>query len=433
MKDVVESSSLSSTSDKAVARTRKTHKKSRSGCRNCKLRRVKCDEKRPMCGKCADFDVTCNYNTSIPDLQPCSGAVDGISADPMLQKSPFSANDHVLNMINLYLDADVSTPSESFKALGSREVDRLNRFQSRTILTVGNKGTARYFRKEMMHLACNHRFLMHLVQAMTAQHDRFLTGKAISGQSEDENYHMSQGIKGVQTRLSRPIRPEDRDALFISASLLGVMTFFAMEAKSIEHVWPLADGDLSWVNLSDGKKTIWRATNPLRRDSVWRPMAEMYEHDFMSSEKGPGCVLSVFDHLCSERDGSIAALANPYHKSAQYLISLLGLELTDSTWIRFLAFICQVDPPWKELLAAKDPWALLMLAYWFMKICRGAWWASTRAIVQGQAICVYLERYHADDALLQMAIPLPKQEFEAAQSEGLGGLDHSICGSRHIS
>jgi len=385
-----------------------------------------------MCGKCTDFGVTCNYNTSIPDLQPCSGAADGVSPDSTLDKFSLSANEHVLNMVNIYLDADVGSPSESFKALGFKEMDRLNRFQSRTILSVGNKATARYFRKEMMHLACNHRFLMHLVQSMTAQHDRYLAGKAISGQSEDENYHMSQGINGVQTRLSHPIRPEDRDALFIAASLLGVMTFFAIEAKSIEHVWPLADGDLSWVSLSDGKKVVWRATNPLRRDSVWRPVAEMYERDFGSREKGPACVLSVFDHLCSEREGSIAALTNPYHKTAQYLISLLDLELTDSTWIRFLAFICHVDPPWKELLGARDPWALLMLAYWFMKICRGAWWASTRAIVQGLAICVYLERYHADDALLQMAIPLPKQEFEAAQREGFGGFDH-ICDSGHIS
>lgn len=380
-----------------------------------------------MCEKCISFGVTCNYNTLIPDLQPNTGAADELGIDQLsdehLVSVGLSANGHVLNMVNIYLNVDVEGDAALQKDLTSNDMDRLNRFQTRTITTMGTKSTARLYRKEMIHLAFNHRYLMHLVQSMTALHDRFLAGKAIAKQTPDENYHMAQGLRGVQAKLSRPLRAEDRDALFVSASLIGVITFFHIEAESIHDVWPLSDSDLSWVSLSDGKKAIWRATNPLRTDSVWRPIAELYERDFMSAQHvTPTHVLSPFDHLCTEKDGSIEALINPYHKSAKFLISLLGLEMNDATWIRFLAFICHVDPPFKQLLEAKDPWALLMLAYWFMKICRGAWWASTRAVIQGQAICLYLERYHSDDQDLQKAIPLAKKELESAQSEGWGGI-----------
>ncbi|CAG8923629.1 unnamed protein product [Penicillium salamii] len=37
------------------------HKRSRSGCYTCRLRRKKCDENHPTCGACANLQVQCNY------------------------------------------------------------------------------------------------------------------------------------------------------------------------------------------------------------------------------------------------------------------------------------------------------------------------------------------------------------------------------------
>jgi hypothetical protein len=66
----------------------KSHKKSRLGCGNCKLRSVKvsnkvhdpsvrthvdygpqCDEDKPECKKCISYGVRCNYNAKSSDLQ----------------------------------------------------------------------------------------------------------------------------------------------------------------------------------------------------------------------------------------------------------------------------------------------------------------------------------------------------------------------------
>jgi hypothetical protein len=49
-------------------RQRRAHKKSRRGCSSCKLRRVKCDERRPACHKCRDFGVACSYDGKISAL-----------------------------------------------------------------------------------------------------------------------------------------------------------------------------------------------------------------------------------------------------------------------------------------------------------------------------------------------------------------------------
>ncbi|KAI0127075.1 hypothetical protein BJ170DRAFT_428517 [Xylariales sp. AK1849] len=44
-----------------VKPTRRPHKKSRTGCRNCKSRRLKCDEVQPRCGNCAKQGTLCDY------------------------------------------------------------------------------------------------------------------------------------------------------------------------------------------------------------------------------------------------------------------------------------------------------------------------------------------------------------------------------------
>ncbi|TGO20364.1 hypothetical protein BPAE_0303g00080 [Botrytis paeoniae] len=41
--------------------TRRSHKKSRKGCTACKLKHLKCDERRPNCGNCQDRGMTCTY------------------------------------------------------------------------------------------------------------------------------------------------------------------------------------------------------------------------------------------------------------------------------------------------------------------------------------------------------------------------------------
>lgn len=40
---------------------RRAHRKSRTGCKNCKLRRTKCDEVKPACTSCLRFNITCSY------------------------------------------------------------------------------------------------------------------------------------------------------------------------------------------------------------------------------------------------------------------------------------------------------------------------------------------------------------------------------------
>ncbi|XPS69862.1 hypothetical protein M3J09_002114 [Ascochyta lentis] len=52
--------------------TRRSHRKSRAGCKNCKTRRIKCDETKPECGNCKRRQVHCDFAKPAvaPSLHP---------------------------------------------------------------------------------------------------------------------------------------------------------------------------------------------------------------------------------------------------------------------------------------------------------------------------------------------------------------------------
>ncbi|KAK7722099.1 hypothetical protein SLS64_000035 [Diaporthe eres] len=62
---------------------KRPHRKSRLGCRNCKARKVKCDEAKPRCRNCSLRKDTCNYpapQNAAPAVQPSSSS--GTAAAP---------------------------------------------------------------------------------------------------------------------------------------------------------------------------------------------------------------------------------------------------------------------------------------------------------------------------------------------------------------
>ncbi|KAK4672800.1 hypothetical protein QC763_106220 [Podospora pseudopauciseta] len=71
---------------------RRSHKKSRAGCLECKRRHVKCDEQRPKCIICTLSGRDCSYASPVTDGAPVSFAGDRVAVSPpgSLSGSPMS-------------------------------------------------------------------------------------------------------------------------------------------------------------------------------------------------------------------------------------------------------------------------------------------------------------------------------------------------------
>jgi hypothetical protein len=185
------------------------------------------------------------------------------------------------------------------------DLERLGRFQRRMILTVGTPISAQE-QKEMMKLTCVHPFLMHLVQTITAIHDRYLCASSSAKQIMTETYHCAQAAAIVNRKLSTPIQPCDRDALWTAVTLISVIAFSSMEASRPEEAWPLkssSSSDLEWLRMSYGKKVIWEIADPLRNGGVFHKLASHCLQQYLlsiESMPAPEFLLPVFIDLCKK-------------------------------------------------------------------------------------------------------------------------------------
>lgn len=249
---------------------------------------------------------------------------------------------------------------------------------------------------------------MHVTLAVTATHDRYLSTRATGRRTVPETYHWSQCAALFNRKLSQPIQPQDRDPLWATAACLGILALSSVDASTPEEAWPLKSSepsDLEWLRMSEGKMAVWNLTDPLRPGGMFRAMSEEYAQLFSPiPSAGIDGVSSTLSRLCN-LDVSSTAENNPYFATVHTLTQLQNLPSDQITMPRPLTFVYHMQRSFKTLLREKDPVALLLLALWYMRVRRAAWWIEHRATVECQSICLYLQRYHQSNSAIQEALP----------------------------
>lgn len=248
---------------------------------------------------------------------------------------------------------------------------------------------------------------------MTARHDRYLSDSPTLEETPIENYHLHKSAALFNQKLWTPMQSSDCDAVWATAIILGTVAMSSVRASTIEEAWPLkpaSASDLQWLKISDGKKAIWNITAPFRPESVFHVVAKEYKTDFqdfiLSESNTQGLPPELFT-LCNINDLSTPQ-NNPYHSAVNTLVTLQNIECNHSTILKFLFFITYLHADFINLLELKDPRALLLLAFWYARVCHYQWWISRRAMLECKAICIYLQRYHAYDTVIQELLRVPK-------------------------
>ena len=255
---------------------------------------------------------------------------------------------------------------------------------------------------------------MHALLSLTLMHDRYLSAATHTNLSIIEAFHLYQGTALFNSKLSGPIEASERDAIYATAVCLGVIAFFYIEAKTPEEAWPLTPPsplDLNWLSLSDGKRELSKVTQPRGEKSVFqtlRPFENTKPRSTSSTVPGLEALPPEFIQVCGF-DASSTPENNPYYAVASALAKSLHSDCKLTTILSFLSFIGNMLPEYKRLLKRKDPSALLLLAYWFAKMCQfHHWWILGRAALEGQAICMYLQRYHGNNSEIQKLLHFPR-------------------------
>jgi hypothetical protein len=404
-----------------------------------RLKTQKCDETLPFCNRCTSYGYMCNYDRRTPDLQMYCDQELKTRSRQLLPNKIITCE--VTKLLETHQSSVTLNNMLSF-GVNDEMLGRLARFQQRTVLSVGSESSARIFQKVTANivfsvslystcyafLTMKHPYIMHIIQTLTGVHDRQLSAPLTSRQTPAEIYHLYQAASLFNKSLSNSVQESDCDPLWAAAALLGITAFSWIDAICPEEAWPLAEpksSDLEWIRMSELKPAIWNLTNPLRPSSAFS--GQQFNYANINDNKSDGRIEDiplVFARLYNIDEFSNSD-NNPYHAAVFELSPLLQVSCDRPNIILFLKFISHLFGGFRKLLEAKDPRALLLLAYWFAMVCRSVWWIERRSLMEGQAICLYLERYHGEKKRIMDLLQLPKTILTVAALTPLSSITMS--------
>ncbi|KAM5385746.1 hypothetical protein ACJZ2D_000945 [Fusarium nematophilum] len=265
------------------------------------------------------------------------------------------------------------------------------------------------WQNQIPHIAFRNPYLMHTMLSVATAHERYQDMPANSKRTRVERLHSHQCAVLFNRKLSRPIDLSQRDALWATAALLGMVAIASFDAATAEDAWPLRPSnpsDMEWFRLNEGKKVVWNLADPLRPGSIFRAMAREYSQMHIElPPTGAEGVPAALAEICG-----LGALSdsenNSYFVAAHLLARLESHSHSESRNLRVLSFVSQSQPPFRDLLQNKDAVALLLLALWYMRAAGVLWWIEERARVEYRAIRLFLERFHGDDARVPRLLQL---------------------------
>lgn len=248
---------------------------------------------------------------------------------------------------------------------------------------------------------------MHSLLALTSMHDRHLSSLQSQPPAASEALHHYRSIALFNARLAQPVQPSTAEsaALWVTAIILGTISFCSIEATTPVEAWPMkppSTSDLSWLTMSEGKTKLWEMTQPFTRDARFQGLVPPSVKGMLPKSSTPSDLnllpaglikLCNLDVMPNDK--------NPYHSVAATLAKSMNIDYV-SMLLSFLILISNIPRDYKLLLKQKDPRALLLLAYWYAKLCEvELWWMLPRASLEGHAICIYLRRFYSEDLELQ--------------------------------
>ncbi|KAI8633220.1 hypothetical protein F5Y19DRAFT_417174 [Xylariaceae sp. FL1651] len=138
---------------------RRPHSKSRTGCRVCKSRRVKCDETRPACRRCLTHGVQCDF------IHETHASTSSTPQD--------TSNREALSIHQLTSPSATATPElrQSTTWFSVFELELFHHYITSTCLTLANEPTVRNFwRVNVPQVGFSHHYVLRGILSISALH-----------------------------------------------------------------------------------------------------------------------------------------------------------------------------------------------------------------------------------------------------------------------
>ncbi|RDA89709.1 hypothetical protein CP533_2525 [Ophiocordyceps camponoti-saundersi (nom. inval.)] len=359
---------------------RKPHTKSRLGCLPCKLRHVKCDQRRPSCDRCLRLASRCAY----ADDGAASAALTVSRPSPTL--SPVDA---------LLLSSSRQPPGTSRCALlhhffsnhffTSFKWPFPNNLEATTIPSGGS----------LLDLAKSQPFLLDVMLAVAASHIRHHS--VVKQPSRlAEQYQQSLAIPGFRAALQGPRDDPNRaEAIVLTALFLNVLSFSAVDDDDPAKSWIFSrqPDRLAWLSLQLGFKPLVLSINILQNENAIGNVIHL--HQVCPHTDPFNRVNSVLPLHWQQLFGSDAHQCRVLHDPARMAFHLSQVEPTCENFFFYCKFFSVMDTElrFRDLLECEDERAVWLFGYWLGLLNRfKLWWLRERVRGEWNAIRIWLDR-----------------------------------------
>ncbi|KAI3152096.1 transcriptional regulator family: Fungal Specific TF [Penicillium roqueforti] len=264
-----------------VYHSRRSHRKSRAGCVNCKQRRVKCDEAKPRCLRCQKHGSECDYSGQPARPQPQK--TNNIVSQFIKTNSDLISIDSLASSMSLMMVADklnellqppsatgIKLPRALTDATAStRILEALHHFHKAPAFATESQTPVRIVMGKMVQLAFETPFLMHAIIAAATTHLCTLLPDNKDYRLA-EAYHWQQTINQYSTEVSKTITRANMDKLYSTCMIVSMHSFhqetFNPRTSFVFTTDPTA---LTWLRIQAGMRYLLERTGHWLPQSMW--------------------------------------------------------------------------------------------------------------------------------------------------------------------
>ncbi|OQE00810.1 hypothetical protein PENVUL_c045G01848 [Penicillium vulpinum] len=328
---------------------RRFHKKSRNGCNQCKERRVKCDETRPLCNACTSRQLPCIYSSvaeASPKPEPKPPAM------PEFISPKYDAH-HLLLMHKF--------STETYKSL------------------CGDQSDMEDWQLLIPKLAFEHDFLLHGIFSLAALHMVATTpdsGQVIS--------YLDTALRCNELAFA-PFRealinltPHNCDAVYAQSAILAAIGIALprLNAQYRGESFSMIEIIMTVLELLRGTNRISQISKPWRQSTIFSKY-EWKENPWLDPDVANAIAqLRMLNSAIENTD------------SAQHIINLEAIDSLQDSFARFthvtnpapiLDWLTYAKREFVDGLRARQPFQLLILMNWAVLLNESGahfWWAT---------------------------------------------------------
>ncbi|KAF7562354.1 hypothetical protein G7046_g1793 [Stylonectria norvegica] len=371
---------------------RRSHKKSRGGCSECKRRHVKCDEGRPVCRLCAMSERECSFATQTqPESLPASSS--GTSPAHLQPFSSSSGDKHDLNVVDGSPMSATSLANFDSPAQASIDVDNrqnesldeainLNHMELLIHLTLDkgmfNLGVGGGIHGSELPLALTtgleSPYVLHQLLAFSARHLAFLHPERSANYLHQAFTLQTRAISLFNTSFTAVDRSNCVAVLLFSSVLGHHLLADTLAKRDPGGLEVFLEHYVQALEMHRGTHTIAMAAWPLLMETKLEPILSTSSKFTGRSPRGNHCqqlieLIRGADGLREEEKEACQLAIHFLQVGFDAILADEGME--QHRYQMIFSWKMLAPPKFTALLAAKRPEVLVILAYYALLLYYG--------------------------------------------------------------